>query len=172
VGDFVAPTLYFGLRVGIIDRPRPASPEATDRAFALTVENPTPTAWRGRVPIVWAQAGVSWTETFDVELAAGERRTLGLATHWSAGGPSLEARLPSERSPQELAREPTGETERWALTSRYVPLGAVAAAADPAMISPAEDRRDRIRLTVWLVIAGVVAVVAAVLLIVYATSVL
>lgn len=167
---FSPPTEYFGLRVGLVDRTPPAP--GRDRAFALVLENRGRDRWSGRIPIVWVQAGVSWTEAFDVDLAAGERRTLGVATKWTAGSPPLEGRLASERSPQELRRLPAGETEAWALTSRYVPLGG---AGDPPAEPPAtpeEDRRDRIRLTIWLVVAGAVAVVSAILLVIYATSVL
>jgi hypothetical protein len=169
VPGFSAPTEYFGLRVGLTDRP--GAPGAKDRAFALWLENRTPDPWSGRIPVVWAQSGVSWTEVFDLDLAAGERRSVDLATRWVPGSPSLEGRLASERSPEELRRLPSGETERWALTSRYVPLGSVGDPPSVPPMTPAEDRRDRIRQTVWLVVAAVIAVVSAILLVVYASSI-
>ena len=165
-----APTLYFGLRVGIAERPGSSASEG--RGFVLTLENPGTTAWGGRIPVVWVQAGVSWTELFEVDLAPQERRTLGLATRWVSGAPALECRLPIERSPQELRKLPRGATESWAMTSNYVPIGTIAVDAPVSTPSPEEDRRDRLRQSVWLVVAGAIAVLAAILLVIYATSVL
>ncbi len=172
MGDFPAPTEYFGLDVGLVDRPTTGDRGSSDRWFSLSVGNRKSEPWSGRIPIVWVQGGVTWAEALDVALGPSESRRVDLATRWTAGAPPLECRLATERSPRELLSLPQGETEAWAMTSRYLPLGTVATSSFPAPIAAEDDRRDRIRQTVWLVIAAVIAIVAVILLVVYAASIL
>jgi hypothetical protein len=168
VTDLPAPVEYFGLRVGLIDR----APGERERAFALTLENRTDERWFGRIPLVWVQGGIAWTEGFDVDLRPRETHRLGVATRWSSDGATLEARLPTERSPRELARLPPGKADSEAVTSRYLPLATLSAPTSPAEPGRFEDRRELLRETAVLLVASVAAVVSAILLVIYATSIL
>jgi len=163
VAEFPEPTEYFALNVGLRAR-------AHD-GFALAVENREGEAWTGRVPVVWVQGGVSWVEILDLSLAPHERREVELRTRWAGTGGPLEARLPVERDPRDLLARSDAQISTWALASNFLPLGRRSLPPVPHVATPAEERRDRVRSALWLAFAVVVGLVAVVLIL-YATSVL
>ena len=164
VPDFPAPTEYFGLNVGLVAR-------GTDGGLGVSVENRTAEAFAGRLPFVWVQSGVSWVEVLDVRLEPHGRAVLDLKTRWTGTGGALECRMPTERSPRDLLSLDGATITKWALASNYLPLGRAVVPSPPVVPTAAEDRRDRLRQSLWLVFAAVLGLVAVVLIL-YATSVI
>ncbi|HTT73490.1 MAG TPA: hypothetical protein VMG99_05005 [Thermoplasmata archaeon] len=165
------PTLYFGLKVGLFAQAG-AGADGGGARLALSAGNPGPAPWAGRIPVVWVQGGVTWSEGVDVDLAPGQRATYPLARRWAPGDAPLEARLATERPPRTLFAMDPVQFEAYAVASRYISLGGLGIAAEPPPPTPAQERSARLRDSIWLVIAAVTAVVAAVLLVIYATSIL
>jgi hypothetical protein len=163
VPDLAAPTEYFGLNVALVDR-------GSDGDFGLSVENREAEAWTGRIPVVWVQSGVSWVEILDVTLGPHETQIRDLRTRWAGTGGALECRLPVERSPHDLLPLTEARISEWALAANYLPLGRRAVPSPPRVVSADQDRRDRVRQALWLTFALVLGI-AAVVLILYATSV-
>jgi hypothetical protein len=79
--------------------------------------------------------------------------------------------MPTERSPRDLLSLDGATITKWALASNYLPLGRAVVPSPPVVPTAAEDRRDRLRQSLWLVFAAVLGLVAVVLIL-YATSVI
>lgn len=169
--DLPAPTEYFGVRIGLAYA-TPSGSRTDPVAFRLRVVNEGRSPWRGRVPLVWVQAGSSWVERHDVDVPPGGERSVDLQARWDPVTGPLECRLPTARSPVLEAESTSTGAREWTYTSPYLRLASIGDPRPTGAGSAAEDRSDRLVQTAIFAVVIAAAAVAVVVFVLYATAIL